>query len=233
MPTLPRTKKVCCPECGKEFDPKPQQIEKQKLILAEGLDAHGFLFRASRALEKIDIQIFNFRGINELRLFIENLVTMENFSKVKTLVIARDAETNVQSAVQSIQSALKNAENVDLPIPTEPFQFTSTNVMKTAFILFPGLGKNGECRSGTLEDLCLETVADDPLLNCVDTFLECAQKNQENNEEIKHAWKSKLHAYLAGKDDHAGKKLGVVARNGVWKWDHPAMAPFKKIIQEM
>ncbi|MCX5638612.1 MAG: hypothetical protein NTX52_13115 [Planctomycetota bacterium] len=118
-------KKVTCPECGKEFDARPQQIEKQKLILAEGMDVHGFLFHAIRAFKKDDIQVFNFGGKNDLRLFIKNLATMENFSKVKTLVIARDAETNVQSAVQSIKDALKNVENVDLPIPTEPFQFGS------------------------------------------------------------------------------------------------------------
>lgn len=233
MRVVPRTKKVMCPECGKEFDATPQQIETQKLILAEGMDVHGFLFHAASTFDRDDIQVFNFKGKDELRLFLENLANMENFTKVNTIIIARDADTNVQSTVQSIRSALKNAESVDLPIPTKPFQFSSANGIKTAFILFPGLDKNGKCRAGTIEDLCLETLADDPLLNCVDTFLECAKQNQENNEELKHAWKSKLHAYLAGKDDHVGKKLGVAARNGVWKWDHPAMAPFKKIIQEM
>ncbi len=230
MPPVPRTKKVSCPECGKEFDPKPHQIEKQKLILTEGMDVHGFLFHAARAFERDDIQVFNFKGKDELRPFLEALANMENFTNVNTIVIARDAETNVQSTVQSIQSALKNAENVDFPIPTEPFQFSSTNVIKTAFILFPGPDENGKCCAGTIEDLCLATVTDDPLLNCVDTFLECAQNS---NEDLRHLWKSRLHAYLAGKDDHAGQKLGVAARSGVWKWDHPSMAPYKKIIQDM
>lgn len=233
MRVVPRTKKVTCPECGKEFGATRQQIETQKLILAEGMDVHGFLFHAARTFDRDDIQVFNFKGKDELRLFLENLTNMENFTKVNTIIIARDADTNIQSAVQSIRSALKNAESVDLPIPTKPFQFSSANGIKTAFILFPGLDKNGKCRAGTIEDLCLETLADDPLLDCVDAFLECAQQNQENNEKLKHAWKSKLHSYLAGKNDHAGKKLGVAARDGVWKWDHPAMAPFKKIIQQM
>ena len=227
-------KKVTCPECGKEFDDKPQQIEKQKLILVEGMDVHGFLFHAIKAFKKNDIQVFNFKGRNDLRLFVKNLATMENFSKVKTFVIASDAETNVQSTIQSIKDTLKNVDNVDLPIPTGPFQFSSNNDIKTAIILFPGPDKNGDLRKGTIEDLCLETVADDPILKkCVENFIKCASQNQLDNDVLRHLWKSRLHAYLAGKDDHAGKKLGVVARSGLWKWDHPTMAPFKKIIQEM
>lgn|GEM_PF-1048605 len=234
MPTVPRTVKVTCPECGKQFEPKKQQIEKQKLILAEGLDAHAFLFHATRAFQKLDVQVFNFEGKDQLRLFIQNLATMENFSKVNTLVIARDAETNVESAIQSVQSALKNAANVNLPIPAQPFQFTSANGIKTALILFPGPGPNGRCRTGMIEDLCLETVAHDPVLEtCVNSFLECARQNQQGNDKLKHPSKSKLHAYLAAKNDHAGKKLGVAAMAQVWNWDHPAMGHFKKIIQEM
>jgi len=234
MPAVPRAIKVTCPECGKEFDATPRQIEKQKLILAEGMDVHGFLFHASRAFDRDDIQVFNFKGKDELRPFLEALSNMENFTNVNTIVIARDAETNAQSTVQSIRSALQNAENLDLPIPTEPFQFSSSNGIKTAFILFPGLDKNGKSRAGTIEDLCLETVADDPVLKkCVENFIKCSSQNQLDNDVLRHPWKSRLHAYLAGKDDHAGIKLGVAAKDRVWNWDHPAMIPFKEVIQKM
>ena len=234
MPALPVTKKISCPECGKEFDATPRQIEREKLILAEGMDVHGFLFHAARAFDRDDIQVFNFKGKDELRLFLEDLANMENFTSVNTIVIARDAETNVQSSIQSIRSALENARNVNLPIPIRPFEFTSRNGIKIAFILFPGFDKNGNLRSGTIEDLCLATVGDDPLVkNCVSSFLVCVRENQQGNDKLRHPWKSKLHAYLAGKDDHVGKKLGVAAKDRVWKWDHAAMAPFKKIIQEM
>jgi len=224
-----QNKKITCNVCGADFYPSDKlQIRKEKLLLAEGTDMHRFLIYACGTYEKSDVQIIDFGGINELRQFLKNLVEiMENFSKVKTLVIARDTETNVKSAIDSVVSALRN---VNLPVPQEPFQFSSNNHIKTAIMLFPGPDKNGKCQDGTLEELCLATVDDAPLLKCVDALLQCAKKN---NEDLKHPWKSRLYAYLASKDDHAGKRLGQAAKDKVWKFDHSAMAPYRKIIQEM
>ena len=229
MPATPTNKKITCKVCGSEFYPSDKwQIQKEKLLLAEGVDVHRFLIYACEAFEKADIQVINFGGIDELRGFLKNLVEiMANFTKVKTLVVARDAETDVDAAIAKVASAFKN---VNLPVPQEPFQFNSNNHIKTALMLFPGPDQNGKCRNGTLEELCLTTADDAPLLKCVDAFLQCAQKS---NEDLRHPWKSRLYAYLAGKDDHAGKKLGQAAKDKVWKLNHPSMAPFKKIIQEM
>ena len=188
MPPTPSNKKITCNVCGAEFYPSDKwQIEKEKLLLAEGVDVHRFLIYACEAFEKADIQVINFGGIDELRGFLKNLVEiMANFTKVKTLVVARDAETDVDAAIAKVASAFKN---VNLPVPQEPFQFSSNNHIKTALMLFPGPDQNGKCRNGTLEDLCLRTVNDVPLLECVDTFLQCAQKT---NEDLKHPWKSTL-----------------------------------------
>ena len=114
-----------------------------------------------------------------------------------------------------------------------PCKFQQGDNIKTAFMLFPGLDAHKQCKAGTIEDLCLATISKDPLLNCVKTFLECAEQNQEAGERLKHPWKSKLYAYLAGKDDHAGKRLSQAAKNNVWNWEHDAMLPFKRIIREM
>ena len=229
MPATPPNKKITCKVCGAEFYPGEKwQIWSDKLLLAEGTDVHRFLIYACEAFEKPDIQVIDFGGIDELRGFLKNLVEiMANFSKVKTLVIARDAETDVGAAIAKVVSAL---QNVNLPVPQKPFQFSSNNHIKTALMLFPGPDQNGKCRNGTLEDLCLTTVNDAPLLKCVDAFLQCAHKS---DEDLKHPWKSRLYSYLAGKDDHAGKRLGQAAKDRVWKFNHPAMAPFKRIIQQM
>jgi len=221
-------KSIKCGVCGTENYPGEKwQIIKNKLLLAEGTDVHRFLIYACETYQKTDVQVIDFRGIDELATFLKNLVALSGFSKVETLVIARDAETDMDSARTKIISAIKN---VKLPVPQEPFKFCSDERIKTAFMLFPGTGKNGKCTEGTLEDLCMNTVDDSHLLQCVDTFLECAKKS---DEDIRHPKKSRLYAYLAGKNDHAGKKIGQAAKDRVWNFDHPAMAPFKKIIQEM
>jgi len=229
VPARTPNKKITCKVCGAEFYPSDKwQIQEEKLLLAEGADVHRFLIYACKAYNKSNVQVINFGGIDELRPFLKNLVEiMENFSKVKTLVIGRDAETDVNAAIAKVTSAL---QNVNLPVPQEPFQFSSNNHIKTALMLFPGPDQNGKCQNGTLEELCLTTADDAPLLKCVDAFLQCAQ---EINEDLRHPRKSRLYAYLAGKNDHAGKKLGQAAKDKVWKFNHPSMAPFKKIVQEM
>jgi hypothetical protein len=231
MPQRPLKKRITCRVCGADFYPHEKwQIDKEKLLLAEGADVHRFLIYACKAYRKSDIQVISFGGNSELRTFLEALTNLEDFSKVKTLVVARDAETNVTSAVDSVKSAL---ENIELPVPSEPFQFQQGDSTKAAFMLFPGPDRNNQCQTGTIEDLCLATISKDPLLSCVDAFLECAKQNQEGNEKLKHQWKSRLYAYLAGKDDHAGKRLSQAAKDNVWDWEHELMSPFQRIIQEM
>jgi hypothetical protein len=231
MPQRPLEKRITCRVCGAEFYPQEKwQINEEKLLLAEGVDVHRFLIFACRVYQISNIQVISFGGNSELRTFLEALKNLEGFSQVKTIVIARDAETDVTSAIESIKSALGN---IKLPIPSEPFQFQQEGHTKTAFMLFPGPDKNNQCQTGTIEDLCLATISEDPLLNCVNAFLECAKQNQKSKEKIKHPWKCKLYAYLAGKDDHAGKRLSQAAKNNVWNWEHDAMLPFKRIVHEM
>jgi len=231
MPQRPLKKSITCRVCGAEFYPHEKwQIDKEKILLAEGVDVHRFLIYACRAYQRSDIQVISFGGNSELRTFLEALKNLEGFSQVKALVIARDAETDVTSAIESIKSALGN---IGLPIPSESFQFQQEDDTKTAFMLFPGPDRNNQCQTGTIEDLCLATISEDPLLNCVNAFLECAKQNQEGEEKLKHPWKCKLYAYLAGKDDHAGKRLSQAAKDNVWNWEHDTMLPFQRIIQEM
>lgn len=231
MPQRPSKKRITCSICRAEFYPHEKwEIYEEKLLLAEGVDVHRFLIYACKAYQKSDIQVMSFGGNSELRTFLEALKNLEDFSKVNTLVIARDAETAVTSAVESVKSALGN---IGLPVPSEPFQFQHGDGLKTAFMLFPGPDRNNQCQTGTIEDLCLATISKDPLPNCVKTFLECAEQSQEGDEKLEHPWKSKLYAYLAGKDDHAGKRLSQAAKNNVWNWGHDAMLPFRRIIQEM
>lgn len=229
------TKDSICPECGKEFTARGLTIDKDKLILVEDRDIHGFMFQACKAFSKSDeIQVLCFNSISKLGLYMKNLAAMENFSRVKTLIVARDAEQNVQSAINSIISAFKKVTYANLPIPEQPFCFVSNDTMKVAFVLFPGPNNKGNCQTGSIEDLCLALFNHDKLLKkCVEPFLECAQLNQEKEDILKHISKSKLHAYLAGKGDCAGKHLSVIAKCKLWEWNDDRIVPFKNIINEM
>jgi hypothetical protein len=204
--------------------PKPEKIIYKKILLAEGRDAELFLVWAARHFRsKIDFQVMNFGGITELTNFLKLLANDESYDNVETIVIVRDAENNSEAAKNSIQHSMYEA---NLPVPSESFEYTTKDTLKTAFMIFPG----PEYPSGRLEDLCLLTVEGDPLLECVDDYLECAK---EKGEQFPRIHKNKLHSFLAGKKDYAGLPIGLASREKAWNFDHSSLEPFKSIIQEM
>lgn len=203
---------------------KPEKITAKKLLLAEGRDAELFLVWAGRYFRRErDFQVMDFGGIKELTNFLKLLTNDESYDNVETIVVARDAETDAKAATISIQRSMAQA---NMPVPQKPFEYTQNSSVKTAFMIFPGPGH----REGRLDDLCLLTVEDDPLLECVDDYLECAKAK---NEPLPRIHKSKLHCFLAGKKDYAGLPIGLASREHAWDFDHPTLKPFKRIIQEM
>ena len=212
--------------------PRPEPIEKEKLILAEGKDAFHFFCHACNFYREVeDVQVMNFGGNEDLPNFLSDLTNMDKFDEVNTIVISRDAETDADAAIMSIQDAIKHANNknsANIPIPQESFKYTNTQKfsMKVAFMIFPG----PKLKKGTLEHLCLSTVEGDPLLECVDEYLECAKTK---GERFPRAHKNKLYCFLAGKDDYIGSRIGLAFKAEVWPPDHLALEPFKRIIQEM
>lgn len=208
---------------------KPEPINKKKLLLAEGKDAFHFLCHACNFYRQTeDVQVMDFGGNDDLPNFLLYLVNMDKFDEVNTIVIARDAETDAEAAINSIRASMlqKKILSADIPVPEKPFEYTANDTMKTAFMVFPG----PQQEDGTLEDLCLSTVENDPLLECVDGYLECAKAK---GEQFPHFHKNRLHCFLAGKKDHAGSPISHAFKAKVWPPDHPALEPFKRIIEEM
>ena len=203
---------------------KPEQIVAKKLLLAEGKDAYHFFCHACyfyRGAE--DVQVMDFGGITQLTDFLKLLANDESYDDVETIVIARDAETDAKAATDSIQHSMSEAK---MPVPQKSFEYIQNSSLKTAFMLFT----EPQQQKGTLEDLCLSTVEDDPLMKCVDDYLECAENK---GEQFPRIHKNRLHCFLAGKDDSVGSRIGLAFKANVWPPDHPALEPFKRIIQKM
>ena len=208
---------------------KPITIKARKLLLAEGADACNFLIWAYQAWGADGIQVLDFGGVQnqDLPLYLRQLQMLSGFDEVETLVIARDAERNASGAVTSLISQLTN---VGLPAPPSPFVFTET-ALRVAYMIFPGYNLSGDAlENGTLEDLCLKTIANDPVMPCVANFLRAVQAT---GEPMPRPHKSTLYTYLAGKQALTGLKLGEAARVGAWPWDHPAFAPYRNTIRAM
>ena len=203
---------------------EPEKINKSKLLLAEGKDAFHFFCHACKFYRQTeDVQVMDFGGITELTNFLKLLANDESYDDVETIIIARDAETDAKAATKSIQHSMTQA---NIPVSPKPFTYEQNSTMKTAFMIFPGPEQN----KGTLEDLCLSTVENDPLRECVDSYLECAKAKGERFPRIH---KNKLYCFLAGKNDHAGSPISHAFKAKVWPPDPLALNPFKRIIEEM
>ncbi len=204
--------------------PRPEPIKKEKLILAEGKDAYHFFCHACNFYrETQDVQVMHFGGNDDLPNFLLDLTNMDKYDEVNTIIIARDAETDANAATDSIKQSMKQAT---IPVPEKPFEYIRNATLKTAFMIFPG----PQQKDGTLEDLCLLTVENDPLLECVDGYLECAKAK---GEQFPRIHKNRLHCFLAGRDDSVGLPIGLAFKAKVWSPEHPVLEPFKRIIQEM
>ena len=208
----------------------PIAIKENKLLLVEGADAYYFCIWACQAFGVEGIQVVDFGGIDDLSFFLELLKTLPDYEKVRTIAIARDAEKNPSGAIASIKSSLKRA---GLPVASKPFEFKGTKP-RVAYLTFPGYKINSKneitFESGTLEDLCLATIGQDVVMECVEEYLKCLGNS---GHKIKHLHKFKVHAYLSGKNEFTGLKIGEAAKAGAWNWDHKKLGPFKNIIRNM
>lgn len=204
---------------------KTRPIREPNLLLTEGRDACFFCEHALKAYGLNGFQVFNFGGNSELAKGIETVRVTPGFEQTaKTIVIIRDAENSASAAVASVQGALKK---VGFSVPNKPFEIADGNP-RTAFILFPGLNELGKLiPEGRLEDLCLATVENQPMLDCVDKFLSCCEGV---DADMRRQHKMRLHAYLAGHDKFVGMKIGEAAQAGAWDWNHSIMKPFRELL---
>lgn len=102
---------------------KKIEIKKAKLLLVEGIDALHFFIAALDYYEIEDIQVLDFGGITQLERYITLLKLVDNYDIVETIVVVRDAETNVTAAIDSVKNTL--IRNFTNP-PTSPFTYSST-----------------------------------------------------------------------------------------------------------
>jgi hypothetical protein len=86
-----------------------------------------------------------------------------------------------------------------------------------------------DCRApGMLETLCLQSVEEDPVMTCVDEYLQCVQEIRE----VAHLHKARLHAFLASQKE-PGLLLGESADKKYWPWDHPAFDQIRQFLDAL
>ena len=216
---------------------KMKSIVKNYIILCEGVDTVNFLlyYLCSKELDynsrfADDIQLLNFGGITDLALYIRNFMNMENFDKVNTILIVRDAETDVDKAISSVKIALKKSQ---LPVPDSCnlWKRDEENNIKVAFTLMPMCSSNPT--TGALEDLCWKILAKDPRFEMRDDVASFVSRMKEKYHSISaHEHKSKLHSFFSVNENLISLKIGEASRVGAFDWNSEELQPLKDIIEQ-
>ncbi|KFZ32293.1 hypothetical protein JS44_12375 [Anoxybacillus flavithermus] len=153
---------------GSAVSLKPREITREKLLLVEGKDEVNF-FEA--LLEQSGIEGFEIIDVGGKRNFakeLKMLALLTGFEKVKTLIIVRDADDNADDAFASARSAL---HSIHFHTPNCQNELREYEGRKVGIYIMPGNFENG-----MLEDLCMSSVADQPVISCIESFLSVSSK---------------------------------------------------------
>ena len=200
----------------------PIQIKLSKQLLVEGKTQQNFFEALINKLNLDGLQIQDFGGVRELRGFLLALKNSSNFNAVESIGIVRDAvEGLAVNACRSVESALRNA---DLPIPDESNSSNGENLAVRVFIL------PNNADTGMLETLLCETIENDDLVCCIDSFFECVGDLPGISKKRRD--KARAQVFLSTKDN-PGCSVGVAAKKGYWNLEHEAFDGVRKFLNSI
>lgn len=204
---------------------KPTEIHKQKLLIGEGIEEVRFFNKLLEHMQINDIQVAHYEGKdhNKLSNFLETLAQKRNFHNLVSIGITRDADENLaKSAFDSICGVLKKIERHKFTVPKAINEF-SHGQPKIGIFVMP------DCHGlGMLEDLCLASITNDPIVHCVDNFLACIETEGRipSNKS-----KARIQAWLATHPKI--RLLAEAAEAGYWNFEHTAFNKLKDFLQKL
>ncbi len=201
--------------------PAPRPIDEAGQLVVEGRDAEVFFRAMLRHLGLARMQVQCCGGVDELPGFLKALRNAPGFTRVVSLGIVRDAETGPKAAFQSVCSALRNA---GLAEPRQPELLHGENPRVTILIL------PSASTAGMLETICLQAVAHDPAIRCVDAYFDCLAQRLDSLPA--NMSKARVHAFLASRPK-PDLLIGEAASAGYWPWDSPAFDHVKRFLQAL
>lgn len=139
-------------------------ITDPRLLLVEGNDEVSLFSALIKRLGLTDIDIRAFGGVEKFRAHARTLPTISGFGVVKSIGVVRDADQDAGSAFQSVCDSLRAA---GLPAPDAPLQ-PAGHDLQVRVLIVPA-----NAPVGMMEDVCLASVAHDPAMGCVESFIDC------------------------------------------------------------
>jgi hypothetical protein len=177
-------------------------ISKPKVLAVEGKDDQFFFEALAKFLNLTDIQVVAMQGGFPLKAKIASVKNITTFEKtVSSFGVAIDANTDYKATLGSLKNALSS---LGLAVPAGCLT-SNGNSPKITIMLVPSGATNG-----MLEDLCLAALQSEPIMECINNYFVCLEKNGKNQ---RYPSKARIHVYLASLAE-SDLRLGEAAKNG-------------------
>ena len=200
------------------------EVEHSKQIIVEGNDEIRIFQSLISYLNVSNIQIRHYGGVDNLRSFLRTFRTSPGFRDIRSLAIVADADSDRERRERRIRSALSD---MSLPTPDSPLEIASDSQLKIAYLVIPHGRENG-----MIEDVCLDSISDDPAMDCIERYFECIGESVTSGPREVWSSKARLHAFLASRD-RPDLRIGEAADAGVWNFDHESFLPLKDLLKSL
>jgi hypothetical protein len=233
---------------GLEVIQTPIQLSSPIVLLVEGKDEMSFfsaliLHMSPKAtidrvennsqqcivknvLPGVNIEIREVRGKDQFPNVLPLFLMDPGFPQVKAYAIIRDADSNAEATLASIQDLLKR-NNQPYPTKNASFKSNGDNTRKVGIFIMPGL----PALKGMLEDLCLLSVKLHPIMPHVTDFMEQV-KNTMGKEAPKNESKASVQAFLSGMRETVSS-LGIAAQKHYWPFDDGAFNDIRNFLEQL
>ncbi len=202
----------------------------RKLIAVEGQDEVYFFNELLNHIEIRDVEVREVGGKDQFKDKFAGFIKLRRFDELESIAFVCDADN--RNAVWSFNRLCGNIENVateepsfsgNIVIPSGMSEFSDGNPRIGIYIM-PNNSDNG-----MLENLCLDSVEDDPAMECVNEFIECALQLDKKPKNIA---KAKVQTFLASKEKIVNR-LGLGAKKGYWVFESPIWSDLKTFISNL
>ncbi len=218
-------------------------ITKSKLLLGEGKDEVAFFEGLLKFLGIEDVQVMEYGGKYRIVSGLSAIVKLSGFDSLQALGITRDADYfgnlgdmlvpkdrsigEAQAAFDSVCSALRVSAS-HLPLPARLMQKAGAASKPTVSIyVLPDCSQ-----PGMLEDLCLRSVQETPVNQCVDDYFTCVTQKTGHSHPNNKLSKARVRAWLATQIE-PDLRLGEAVGRDYWDFTHPTFDSLKQFLQTL
>jgi hypothetical protein len=201
----------------------------ERLIFVEGIDEVFIIARLianlyDNKLVNNDVQLFSCDGKDQYSAAVKQFTKkrIKGDLTISHILLIGDADKDPKSAFSVMQEIL---EDNGFPVPEEEGVLTDRPPQTAVFIL-PSMDV-----PGMMEDVCMESVGDDPVFDCIDTYFNCLDDLIENgklDKGPKNLSKAKTAIFLASRPEY---KYRIGYADKYWNFSHDAFKRLRDILE--